>query len=72
MINVLLKTGETAFVVEIFEQNKLFLADIDRKDADIETTEVSIEEIEKLLDLWWMEESYGHHTTTKKLAKQIY
>ncbi len=51
MINVLLKTGETAFVVEIFEQNKLFLADIDRKDADIETTEVSIEEIEKLLDL---------------------
>lgn len=51
MINVLLKTGETASVVEIFEQNKLFLADIDRKDADIETTEVSIEEIEKLLDL---------------------
>ncbi len=51
MINVLLKTGETAFVVEIFEQNKLFLADIDRKDANIETTEVSIEEIEKLLDL---------------------
>ena len=47
---VLLKTGETASIVEILETNKLFLADIDRRDADIETTEVSIEEIEKILD----------------------
>ncbi len=46
---VLLKTGETASIVEIFVPNKVFLADIDRKDSDIETTEIEINEIEKVL-----------------------
>ena len=45
---VLLKNGCKASVVEIFEENKLFLADIDR-DGDTDTAELKIEEIEKVL-----------------------
>lgn len=45
---VLLKNGNQASIVEIFEEDKFFLADIDR-DGDTYTEELSIEEIEKVL-----------------------
>lgn len=45
---VLLKSGHEASIVEIFEEDKVFLADIDRK-GDTDTDEVKIEEIEKVL-----------------------
>ena len=45
---VLLKDGTKASIVEIFEEDKLFLADID-KDGDTYTEELRIEEIQKVL-----------------------
>ena len=45
---VLLKNGNQASIVEIFEEDKFFLADIDR-DGDTYTEELSIEEIKKVL-----------------------
>lgn len=45
---VLLKDGTRASIVEIFEENKFFLADID-KDGDTYTEELRIEEIQKVL-----------------------
>lgn len=45
---VLLVDGNHASIVEIFEEDKLFLADID-KDDDTFTEELKIEEIEKVL-----------------------
>ena len=45
---VLLKNGNRASIVEIFEEDKFFLADIDR-DGDTYTEELSVEEIEKVL-----------------------
>ena len=45
---VLLKDGTKASIVEIFEEGKLFLADID-KDGDTYTEEWRIEEIQKVL-----------------------
>ena len=45
---VLLKDGNEASIVEIFEEDKLFLADIDRN-GDTDTEELRIEEIEKIL-----------------------
>ena len=45
---VLLKDGDTAFIVEVFDGGKAFLADIDRKDGT-ETDWVKPEEIEKVL-----------------------
>lgn len=45
---VLLKDGNQASIVEIFEEDKFFLADIDR-DGDTYTEELRIEEIEKVL-----------------------
>lgn len=45
---VLLKNGNQASIVEIFEEDKFFLADIDR-DGDTYTEELRIEEIEKVL-----------------------
>ena len=45
---VLLKDGTKARIVEIFEEGKLFLADID-KDGDTYTEELRIEEIQKVL-----------------------
>lgn len=45
---VLPKNGNQASIVEIFEEDKFFLADIDR-DGDTYTEELSIEEIEKVL-----------------------
>lgn len=45
---VLLKDGSKASIVEIFEDAKSFLADID-KNSDTDTEEITIEEIEKVL-----------------------
>lgn len=45
---VLLKDGTKASIVEIFEEGKLFLADID-KDGDTYTEKLRIEEIQKVL-----------------------
>ena len=45
---VLLKDGCEASIVEICEEGKTFLADIDRN-GDTDTEELKIEEIEKIL-----------------------
>lgn len=45
---VLLADGNQASIVEIFEEGKLFLADID-KDGDTFTEELKIEEIKEVL-----------------------
>ena len=45
---VQLKTGEIAWIVEIFDNGKAYLADIDRKD-DTETEWLYPSEIEKVL-----------------------
>ena len=45
---VLLTDGNQASIVEIFEEGKLFLADID-KDDDTYTEEVKFEEIKAVL-----------------------
>jgi len=45
---VLLKNGTKASIVEIFEDDKLFLTDID-KDGDTYTEELRIEQIEKII-----------------------
>ncbi len=45
---VLLKNGTKASIVEIFEDDILFLADID-KDGDTYTEELRIEQIEKII-----------------------
>lgn len=46
---VLLKDGNEASIVEIFEKDSFFLADIDKK-GDTYTEDLRIEEIEKILD----------------------
>ena len=45
---VLLKSGHEASIVEILEDNKWFIADIDRNN-DIDTEEVCIDEIEMVI-----------------------
>ncbi len=45
---VLLKDGNEATIVEIFEEDRVFLADIDR-DGDTYTEDLRIEEIKKVL-----------------------
>lgn len=45
---VLLKGGETAYIVEIFDNGKAFLADIDRTDGTV-TDMVYPEDIERIL-----------------------
>lgn len=45
---VLLKDGNEASIVEIFEEGKAFLADVD-KDGDTYTEDVTIDMIEKIL-----------------------
>ena len=45
---VILNTGETAYIVEILEEDKLFIADIDRND-DCDNECITIEEISKIL-----------------------
>lgn len=45
---VLLKDGNEATIVEIFVQDKAFLADVD-KDGDTYTEDLTIDEIKKVL-----------------------
>lgn len=45
---VLLKDGSEASIVEVFDNGKSFIADIDRN-GDTDTEEITIEEIEKVL-----------------------
>jgi len=45
---VLLKSGETAYIVEIFDGGKLYLADIDKAEGT-ETDWLDPEEIESVL-----------------------
>ena len=45
---VLMKEGSKASIVEIFEDKKSFIADIERN-GDIDTEEISIDDIEKEL-----------------------
>ncbi len=45
---VLLKDGNTAYIVEIFEDGKSFIADINRN-GDTDTDEISIDKIDKIL-----------------------
>lgn len=45
---ILLKGGETAYIVEIFDNGKAFLADIDRTDGT-ETDVVYLEDIDRIL-----------------------
>ena len=45
---VLLNDGCEATIVEIFEEDKVFLADID-KDGDTYTEELSIDKIQKII-----------------------
>ncbi len=46
---VLLKTGETAYVVEIYEQGVAYEADIDKADGSVETDTIKHSDIEKVL-----------------------
>ena len=46
---VLLKTGETAYIIEIYEQGVAYEADIDRADGTIETDTIQCTDIEKVL-----------------------
>ena len=45
---VLLKDGHEAYIVEIFDNGKAFLADVD-KDGDTFTEEIQADDIEKIL-----------------------
>lgn len=47
---VLLKTGETAYIVEIYEQGVAYEADIDKADGSIETDTIKHADIEKILN----------------------
>lgn len=46
---VLLKSGETAYIVEIYEHGVAYEADIDRKDGTIDTETISHDDIEKVV-----------------------
>ncbi len=46
---VLLKTGETAYIVEIWEQNVAYEVDIDKKDGSIETETIKHADILKVI-----------------------
>lgn len=46
---ILLKTGEIAYIVEIYEQGVAYEADIDKPDGSIETDTIKHSDIEKIL-----------------------
>ena len=46
---VLLKTGETAYIVEIYEQGEAYEADIDKTDGSVETDTIKHSEIIALI-----------------------
>jgi len=43
-----LKTGEEAVIIEILEQDKFFLADIEKSDGEYETDEIRYEDIKSI------------------------
>ena len=43
---VLLKTGETAYIVEIYNQGEAYEADIDKTDGSIKTDTIWLQDIE--------------------------
>lgn len=49
---VLLKTGETAIIVEILEQDVMYIGEVNLANQDISIDFVSAEEISKLLKKW--------------------
>lgn len=55
---VLLTDGNEASIVEIFEEDKLFLADID-KDGDTYTEEVSVDKIKEIIHVTTHKRIYG-------------
>ena len=46
---ILLKTGETAYIVEIYEQGVAYEADIDKADGSIETDTIKHYDIVRVL-----------------------
>ena len=46
---ILLKTGEIAYIVEIYEQGVAYEADIDKADGSIKTDTIRHKDIEKIL-----------------------
>lgn len=46
---VLLADGRTAYIVEIFEEGKVFLADVDLDDGEVSIEEIRIDEIKQVL-----------------------
>ena len=46
---ILLKTGEIAYIVEIYEQGVAYEADIDKADGSIETDTIRHSDIERVL-----------------------
>lgn len=46
---VLLKTGEVAYIVEIYEDGVAYEADIDKADGSIETETVEHKDIERVI-----------------------
>lgn len=47
---VLLTSGRTAYIVEIFDNGKAFLADIDLDDGEVDTDLIYPKDIKKILD----------------------
>ncbi len=46
---VLLADGRTTYIVEIFEEGKVFLADVDLEDGEESIEEICIDDIKKVL-----------------------
>ncbi len=46
---VLLTDGRTAYIVEIFEEDKVFLADVDLEDGEVSIEEIRIDDIKQVL-----------------------
>ena len=47
---ILLASGRTAYIVEIFDSGKAFLADIDLDDGEVDTDWIYPKDIAKVLD----------------------
>lgn len=45
---VRLKTGEEAVIVEILEENRVFLADVEKSEGDYETDEIHYDDIKSV------------------------
>ena len=49
LLNVFLKTGEVAYIVEIYEDGVAYEADIDKIDGSIETETIEQKDIERVI-----------------------